>query len=261
MPNWLIKRDVELTDAENAVWRVEALQVVGDQGAHTWRIRVLDGGIPSVLTGYSATAYFIRADGGTVTVPGIVSGNEVSAVLPQACYAVPGPLIGIMRLLKPGSVTSLGRMYTRVLDGISGILIDPGQVVPDINALLAMIAEMEAKTAAANTAANNANTATSSANQATSNANTAANNANTAANRLSSVGMTVEMLAPSASPTAQVTQTATKTTFALGIPKSNVAMATFEVDVPTMALMMTTPEGFAGIGFALNNNGELEVTI
>ena len=124
----------------------------------------------------------------------------------------------------------------------------------------AAAANADSKAAAANTAAGTANAAASNAESKASAANTAAGNANAAANRLSGVELDVTMLPPSAEPTADVTQTDTKTTFVLGIPASNLAYATFEVDTDTMELLMHSPDGFSDISFGLNN-GELEVSI
>jgi len=78
--------------------------------------------------------------------------------------------------------------------------------------------------------------------------------------RISEIDMTVEMLEPTAEPTAQVVQTEHKTTFELGIPKSNIAYGTFEVN-NNMELLLHSPEKFPDIDFSLNENGMLEVTI
>lgn len=140
-------------------------------------------------------------------------------------------------------------------------------------------------TAAANKAAGDATTAANAANTAASAANTAAGAANTAAGkandgaarvdavveaaqeaadtvkRLTDVTLEVEMLPPSAEPTADVTQTETQTTFHFGIPSSNLAYATFEVEAETMSLLMHAPDGFTDIKFSLNDNAEMEVSV
>lgn len=89
----------------------------------------------------------------------------------------------------------------------------------------------------------------------------ATEHAQTVSDRISEVDMTVEMLEPTADPTAEVTQTDHKTTFALGIPKSNIAYGTFEVEQDTMELVLHSPEKFPDIDFSLNDNGMLEVNI
>lgn len=115
--------------------------------------------------------------------------------------------------------------------------------------------------ATANAAAERADMATSAAGEVTTAATGAAQAADAAALKLSGVDLSVKMLPPSAAPTAAVAQSERQTTFSLGIPKSNVAMATFEVDA-NAHLIMTTPEGLDNVGFAINrDNGHLEVTI
>lgn len=217
-----------------------------------------NGAIPD-LTGATVTGYFNRPDNTTVAIVGSIAGNVASVTMAQACYAYPGPLTGIFRVTKGGTTITAAIMRFIVAQGPHDQLIDPGNVIPSLADLLEQIERMEADSAAAQEATAKANTATSQANAATSAANTAAGAANAAADRLSSVGLNVTMLAPSANPTASVTQTDTKTTFSLGIPASNLAYATFEVD-NQMELLMHSPDGFSDINFTLNN-GDLEVSI
>lgn len=80
-----------------------------------------------------------------------------------------------------------------------------------------------------------------------------AQRAKEAADKLSEFAVEVESLPPSADPTAQVTQTATKTTVALGIPTSNFAYATFYIDPKTRQLVMRMPNGFSAIQFAIKD--------
>ena len=69
------------------------------------------------------------------------------------------------------------------------------------------------------------------------------------------------MLSPSDEPSATVSQTSTSTLFSLGIPTSNLAYATFDVDTNTGCLIMHSPDGFNDIGFELSPEGELFVVI
>ena len=50
-----------------------------------------------------------------------------------------------------------------------------------------------------------------------------------------------------------MTQTATKTTVALGIPTSNFAYATFYIDPKTRQLVMRVPNGFSAIQFVIKD--------
>ncbi len=227
--------------------------------AIAWIVYVYNGVTPADLSGYSITGYFNRSDGKTVPVIGAVDENVASVILPQSVYESTGPLTGILRAAKEEQIITLATCRWNVRRGPGDEIVDSEDIIPSLAELLAQISEMERQTNAANTAAGKANTAATNADLATGKANTAANKANTAANRLSNVALDVTSLPPSAEPTASVTQTATKTTFSLGIPTSNLAYATFEVD-GSMELLMHSPEGFSDIGFQLNN-GMLEVFV
>ena len=80
-----------------------------------------------------------------------------------------------------------------------------------------------------------------------------AQRAKEAADKLSDFEVQVESLPPSADPTAQVTQTATKTTVALGIPTSNFAYTTFYINPATRQLVMRVPNGFSAIQFLIKD--------
>ena len=240
--------------------------VPGDNSAHQWLVEVFEHGSPYDLSGCNCTASFIRDDGNTVFVTGTVSENVASVILPSACYAIQGPVRGILRISKNSQVASACETYFVVREGITGSVVDPGEVIPNLDDLLAQIEAMETATASATAAAESANAAASDAIEASSTANASAQNAaekaaaaNAAANRLSAVELDVTVLPPGAEPAASVEQTETKTTFSLGIPTSNLAYATFEVDA-TMELLMHSPDGFDDINFSLNN-GVLEVSV
>lgn len=228
--------------------------------AVAWHVVVYDGVKPADLSGYRIMAFFNRSDDMTVPVIGTANDNVVSVVLPQGVYASVGPLIGILRASKDDQVITLATCRWNVRKGPGDEIADTEDIVPNLEELLAKISEMERQINAANVATGKANTAATNANTATGKANTAADKANTAANRLSSVALDVTMLPPSSDPTAKVTQTATQTTFELGIPTSNLAYATFEVEDNTMELLMHSPDGFGDISFQLNN-GVLEVSV
>lgn len=261
MSRWKIRQTIDLARSGSGpqVWP-DALMVAGDKEAHSWEITIRKGSKPVSLDGATVAAYFNRADDVAVRVPGTAAGSVATVTLKQECYAIEGPLVGIFRVTLDGATMTASVLRFVVGKGPCDAIVDPGNVVPNLDDLLAQIERMEAGTAAANTATANANTAAANANSKAAAANTAAGRANTAADRLSGVDLEVTMLPPSSDPTAEVTQTATQTTFKLGIPTSNLAYATFEVETESMELLMHSPDGFDDISFSLNN-GVLEVSV
>ena len=139
--NWLIEQEIDLQRGAQApqVWP-NALMLCGDNNAHTWRVTVLDGGEAAQVAG-SVTGYFVRPDGNTVAVQGSMTGNVASVVLAQACYAQEGDVKAVLRLS-----VSTGAKVTLVLpvrNVLTDSIIDPGNVIPSLDDLLAQIASME----------------------------------------------------------------------------------------------------------------------
>lgn len=185
--NWMIEQDVDLRCGAQTpqIWP-NALMLTGDNLAHTWRVRVFDGGGAVALTGATVTGYFVRTDGNTVAVQGSVEGSTAIVTLAQACYAFEGDLKGVMRLTLGGKTVTLSVLTLMVRKVLTDAIIDPGNVIPSLEDLLAQIEAMETATAAANTAAGAANTAAAAADSAASTANTAATAATNAANAANS---------------------------------------------------------------------------
>lgn len=185
--NWTIEQDIDLRCGAQTpqIWP-NALMLTGDNLAHTWRVRVFDGGEAVALTGATVTGYFVRTDGNTVAVQGSVEGSTAIVTLAQACYAFEGDLKGVMRLTLGGKTVTLSVLTLMVRKVLTDGIIDPGNVIPSLEDLLAQIEAMETATAAANTAAGAANTAAAAATSAASAANTAATAATNAANTANS---------------------------------------------------------------------------
>ena len=182
--NWMIEQDVDLRCGAQTpqIWP-NALMLIGDNLAHTWRVRVFDGGGAVALTGATVTGYFVRTDGNTVAVQGSVEGSTAIVTLAQACYAFEGDLKGVMRLTLGGKTVTLSVLTLMVRKVLTDAIIDPGNVIPSLEDLLAQIEAMETATAAANTAAGAANPAAAASAARTANtAATAATNAANAAN-------------------------------------------------------------------------------
>lgn len=91
--------------------------------------------------GGSVSANVIRADGATVAVTGALSGNKATVVLPQAAYAVPGVVSIVIKLTVNGEVTTIGAVVGNVYQSSTDTAVDPGTVIPDVEALIAAIDE------------------------------------------------------------------------------------------------------------------------
>lgn len=142
--NWLIEQEIDLQRGAQApqVWP-NALMLCGDNNAHTWRVTVMDGGEAAQVTG-SVTGYFVRPDGNTVAVQGSMTGNVASVVLAQACYAQEGDVKAVMRLSSgTGAKVTLAALILPVRNVLTDSIIDPGEVIPSLDDLLAQIAIME----------------------------------------------------------------------------------------------------------------------
>lgn len=162
--NWIIHEKIDLVRGfvDVNIWQT-ALMVPGDKAAHKWEIEVSSDGAPYDLTGHEANAHMVRADDHEVLLKGEISGNLMTFIFKEEVYAIPGQLRGLVKVMKDGSVLSACETYFRVRKPLPGQIVDPGEVIPDIEVLLAKIAEIESAVQTANNAAQNANQAASRA--------------------------------------------------------------------------------------------------
>lgn len=154
---WEINQDIDIRHGALGVrvWP-NALMITGDNEAHIWKIRLLESGRAAVAAG-TVTAYFVRPDKNTVMVAGTLEDNVASVVLPQAVYAQEGNLQAIMRLTAAGGqVVTLSALILPVRQMLTDSIIDPGEVIPSLDDLLAQIDAMEQATGDAIAAAQDA---------------------------------------------------------------------------------------------------------
>lgn len=116
----------------------------GDAKANRYGVRVFRNKEPVALGG-SCRGFFIRADGATVTIPdGVVTGNVAYVTLPETCYAVEGVFSLAIKVINGSETVTM-----RIVDGVvsrtsSGSAVDPGTIIPSVEAMLAEIAAAEA---------------------------------------------------------------------------------------------------------------------
>lgn len=158
MTTWTMRQTVDLErGAKPRDWLTFCL-TAGDAGAHAWQVTVTRGGETAAQVPGATTAYYIRQDGKTVVGPARAEGGVVTAVLPAEAYRTPGALYGILRASDGEQVTTLAAARWIVTAGPTDTLVDPEDVVPSLDALLARLEE-------AATAASDARLAASEARQ------------------------------------------------------------------------------------------------
>lgn len=161
------------------------LLVEGDKLANALVVEVVRGKETVDLAGLGVTGEMIRT-GEVMPLTGSISGNTATLTLPQACYAVPGGFELQMRLVNTadGITRTILILSGKIERKGSGTIIDVGEVVPNLDDLLAQIDAMKQATANANTAATEANAAaTEAVNIATAKGNEALQNVNNAVAR------------------------------------------------------------------------------
>lgn len=102
---------------------------------------------------------------------------------------------------------------------------------------------------------------TDDATEATEQAKNAADEATLASKKLGTLNLEVESLPATESPKGSIVQTESSTTFNIGIPVSNFAYATFEVDPDDGCLYMKSPDSLTEVTFQLTSDGELCVIV
>ena len=199
----------------------------GDNQGNKITVEVLDNGSPATLSG-GVTGYIIRPDNATLTVTGSISGNKASIVLPASAYMVVGDVSIVVKV----GTTTVGACTSYVYRTTTDTLVDPGQVVPSIEELLALIGDTTAAKDAANTAASLANTkaelADTKATLADTKAglaNTAAGAANTAAEKIDNMTVSVVALAEGEAPTVTITEVNGHKHITFGVPKGDTGEA------------------------------------
>lgn len=196
--------------------------IQGQSYANVLNVSVTNAGLPVELSG-ECMGYFVRQkDGSTVQVAGTISGNMASVEFPSFVYAYTGWLTITLSV----GGTDLVQIATTVRLGSTFVVVDPGNVLPNLDEIQQIMLDVESAlnqlsgaltasqqaTQAANTAAGTANTAATAANKAAATANTAA----AALNGLTATANTLEPTQP-ATATAQLVDGAWKIT--MGVPQ------------------------------------------
>lgn len=136
--------------------------IQGQAYAHELVIAVLQDGAPASLTGQASANFVRQSDSSTVTVYGTVSGNVVTIPFPSYVYAY----TGLLTISVFVGMTAILHIDTTVRLGGTVSIIDPGNVLPNVNEVQQIALEAEAAAASATSAAANANAAAEEAEDA-----------------------------------------------------------------------------------------------
>lgn len=192
MDNWQINQTIDLVLQKETEKTAFASASVGDRLAHNWNVTVLSSGQPVNLGGATIDVYMKRNDGATVYYLGHYAGNVATVTMPPEVYAIAGTVSGVMKIAKDGITLSAAFVKITVASNMPGEVVDPGNAIPNIEALLGLAGIVFAATDNANSAAGTANTAASTANTAGSNADAATEDATEATRRANSAAERAE---------------------------------------------------------------------
>lgn len=174
---------------------LDHLLAMGDDQGDQFNIAVTNGSEPKDLLTGSVLGYFIKLESGkkiadceTVTIFGSSHDNIATVVLPESCYVKPCRFILTVKVSLDDTRHAVYIAEGAIQQTSTDHLIDPGHNIPDIEELLALIAQIEGAadradeaTERADSAAKSANSAAKAANDAASDATNAASSANSAA--------------------------------------------------------------------------------
>ena len=122
----------------------ESVMFTADNLATIVGVRLYSGGA-AAAPGGTCTGTAIRSDGGSVTFAGSVSANAVSASLPQAALAVPGPITVTLQTIDGSArMTVLCAVFT-VAPSSTNTAVSPDTVIPDVESqIVALQATLDA---------------------------------------------------------------------------------------------------------------------
>ena len=109
-----------------------------DSAGHRINVDVFDNGVP-VSVGGSVSAEVVRSDGETVPVTGAVSENRAYVILPQAAYAVVGAVQITIKVTEGTTIVTIACFVAYVHESDTDITVDPGTIIPSIQALISQI--------------------------------------------------------------------------------------------------------------------------
>lgn len=115
----------------------------GDSNGNRYGVRLFRNGEPVDMTGVTCNGYFVRHNGTSVAISGQKSGNKCYVELPLSCYTVEGTFKLSIKLTKGTTTITALIIDGEVVDTVTGAIIDPGSVIPDISAFATLVSRVE----------------------------------------------------------------------------------------------------------------------
>ena len=115
----------------------------GDAEANRYGFRVFRNREPVSLAMAAVIGHFIRADGNTIELTGETDGNTAWVTLEESCYAVEGQYTLAIKLTSGSVVGTIRMVDGTVVNTTDGAVIDPGNVIPDLEDYLAAVEAAE----------------------------------------------------------------------------------------------------------------------
>lgn len=135
--------DVNIMKSGAAIHRSFSYRSIGegDLNGDAYGVNVVKNGEPADLTGCSCIGYFIRPDGNTIVIPGNISGNTAYVIVPEECYVYVGSFTLSIKITGSGFAGTMRIVDGTIVDTSTQTLIDPGHVIPDLSAWIALISD------------------------------------------------------------------------------------------------------------------------
>ena len=135
--------EVELESG--AVFRSFNNQMIasGDASGNRYGVKLLRNGEPVSMNGAACVGYFIRADGITLVINGVISNGTAYVELPAAAYAVGGNFTLAVKVSGTGFTETMRIVDGTVVLTTTGAIYDPSSEVPSLADLMAVIGRAE----------------------------------------------------------------------------------------------------------------------
>ena len=116
----------------------------GDEEWNRFGFRLIKQGQPVSLAGASCIGFFIRPDGNTLVINGVVSENVAYVQLPDAAYVYEGQYTLAIKISGTGYAGTMRIVDGTVVKTSTGSVLDPASEIPSLEDLMEVIERAEA---------------------------------------------------------------------------------------------------------------------